>query len=136
MTLLFPILAVIAGFSLLVWGADRFVTGAAATARNLGVSPLIIGLTIVGFGTSAPEMLVSGVAAWQGNPGLAIGNAIGSNVTNIGLILGTTALVLWAGLWRGFQAIESLLSQKWQRPLNQNAKRGPQTGQSHQERKM
>ena len=93
MNLLLPILAVVAGFSLLVWGADRFVTGAAATARNLGVSPLIIGLTIVGFGTSAPEMLVSGVAAWQGNPGLAIGNAIGSNITNIGLILGTTALV-------------------------------------------
>ncbi len=93
MSLLFPILAVVAGFTLLIWGADRFVTGAAATARNLGVSPLIIGLTIVGFGTSAPEMLVSGVAAWQGNPGLAIGNAIGSNITNIGLILGTTALV-------------------------------------------
>ena len=93
MNLLLPILAVVAGFTLLVWGADRFVTGAAATARNLGVSPLIIGLTIVGFGTSAPEMLVSGVAAWQGNPGLAIGNAIGSNITNIGLILGTTALV-------------------------------------------
>ncbi|HHH46238.1 MAG TPA: calcium/sodium antiporter [Thiotrichales bacterium] len=91
--MLLPILAVVAGFTLLVWGADRFVTGAAATARNLGVSPLIIGLTIVGFGTSAPEMLVSGVAAWQGNPGLAIGNAIGSNITNIGLILGTTALV-------------------------------------------
>ena len=93
MSLLPPILAVSAGFALLVWGADRFVTGAAATARNLGVSPLIIGLTIVGFGTSAPEMLVSGIAAWQGNPGLAIGNAIGSNIANIGLILGTTALV-------------------------------------------
>ena len=87
------IAAVIAGFLLLVWGADRFVAGAAATARNLGVSPLIIGLTIVGFGTSAPEMLVSGVAAWQGNPGLGIGNAVGSNITNIGLVLGATALV-------------------------------------------
>ena len=85
--------AVVAGFVLLVWGADRFVAGASATARNLGVSPLIIGLTIVGFGTSAPEMLVSGVAAWQGNPGLGIGNAIGSNITNIGLVLGATALV-------------------------------------------
>ncbi|WP_297527563.1 calcium/sodium antiporter [Thiohalobacter sp.] len=87
------LLAVIGGFILLVWGADRFVVGAAATARNLGVSPLIIGLTVVGFGTSAPEMLVSGVAAWQGNPGLAVGNAIGSNVTNIALILGFTALI-------------------------------------------
>lgn len=85
--------AIAAGFGLLVWGADRFVTGAAGTARNLGVSPLIIGLTIVGFGTSAPEILVSAVAAWQGNPGLAIGNAIGSNITNIALILGATALV-------------------------------------------
>ncbi len=86
-------LAVLAGFALLVWGADRFVTGAAATARNLGVSPLIIGLTIVGFGTSAPEMLVSAMAAWAGNPGLAVGNALGSNITNIGLVLGTTALI-------------------------------------------
>ena len=91
--MLLLVTAVIVGFVLLVWGADRFVAGAAATARNLGVSPLIIGLTIVGFGTSAPEMLVSGVAAWQGNPGLGIGNAIGSNITNIGLVLGATALV-------------------------------------------
>lgn len=87
-------LALVAGFVFLVWGADRFVAGAAATARNLGVSPLIIGLTIVGFGTSAPEMLVSAVAAWQGNPGLAVGNAIGSNIANIALILGLTALIV------------------------------------------
>ncbi|HFD81436.1 MAG TPA: calcium/sodium antiporter [Gammaproteobacteria bacterium] len=86
--------AIVIGFALLVWGADRFVMGAAGTARNLGVSPLLIGLTIVGFGTSAPEMLVSAVAALQGNPGLAVGNAIGSNITNIGLILGITALVV------------------------------------------
>ncbi len=86
-------LAVAGGFVLLVWGADRFVTGAAATARNLGVSPLIIGLTIVGFGTSAPEMLVSAMAAWAGNPGIAIGNALGSNITNVGLVLGVTALI-------------------------------------------
>lgn len=69
------------------------VMGASATARNLGVPPLIIGLTIVGFGTSAPEMLVSGIAAWEGSTGLAIGNAIGSNITNIALVLGVTALV-------------------------------------------
>ncbi|HEY9150036.1 MAG TPA: calcium/sodium antiporter, partial [Gammaproteobacteria bacterium] len=87
------LLAVIVGFALLVWGADRFVTGAAATARNLGVSPLIIGLTIVGFGTSAPEILVSIVAALQGNPGLAVGNALGSNITNVALILGLTAVI-------------------------------------------
>ena len=87
------LLAIIAGFALLVWGADRFVIGASATARNLGVSPLIIGLTIVGFGTSAPEMLVSAMAAWAGNPNMGIGNALGSNITNIGLVLGITALV-------------------------------------------
>lgn len=88
-----PILAIIGGFALLVWGADRFVAGASATARNLGVSPLIIGLTIVGFGTSAPEMLVSAIAAWSGNPNMGVGNAIGSNITNVGLVLGITALV-------------------------------------------
>ncbi len=88
------LVAVVAGFALLVWGADRFVMGAAATARLLGVSPLLIGLTIVGFGTSAPEILVSAVASLQGNPGLAIGNAIGSNITNVALILGTTAMVV------------------------------------------
>jgi len=88
------LIAIFAGFALLVWGADRFVMGAAATARLLGVSPLLIGLTIVGFGTSAPEILVSAVASLQGNPGLAIGNAIGSNITNIALILGTTALLV------------------------------------------
>jgi cation:H+ antiporter len=91
--ILTSILAIIAGFALLVWGADRFVIGASATARNLGVSPLIIGLTIVGFGTSAPEILVSAMAAWSGNPDMSIGNALGSNITNVGLVLGITALV-------------------------------------------
>ncbi len=91
--LLYPSLAIIGGFFVLVWGADRFVLGGAATARCLGVSPLIIGLTIIGFGTSAPEMLVSAVAAFEGTPNLAIGNAIGSNITNIALVLGSTALV-------------------------------------------
>lgn len=86
--------AILLGFALLIWGADRFVIGASALARNLGVPPLLIGLTIVGFGTSAPEILVSGVASLQGNPGLAIGNALGSNIANIGLILGATALVV------------------------------------------
>ncbi|MFO7594423.1 MAG: calcium/sodium antiporter [Pseudomonadota bacterium] len=86
-------IAIVAGFALLVWGADRFVIGASATARNLGISPLIIGLTIVGFGTSAPEILVSAMAAWAGNPDMGIGNALGSNITNVGLVLGITALV-------------------------------------------
>lgn len=88
------IIAIIGGIAVLVWGADRFVTGAAALAHNLGVSTLIIGLTVVGLGTSAPEMLVSTVAALQGNPQLAVGNAVGSNIANIGLILGATALVI------------------------------------------
>jgi cation:H+ antiporter len=87
------LLAVTGGFLLLTWSADRFVAGAAAVAYNLNVSPLIIGLTIVSFGTSAPEMLVSAMAAWQGNTGLSVGNAIGSNIINIALVLGLTALI-------------------------------------------
>jgi cation:H+ antiporter len=91
--MLISIAQIAGGFVLLVWGADRLVAGASALARNFGVSPLIIGLTIVAFGTSAPELVVSGVAAHRGNPGLAVGNAIGSNIANIGLILGLTAVV-------------------------------------------
>jgi cation:H+ antiporter len=87
------LLEVIAGLVLLIWGADRFVHGAAATARNLGVTPLMIGLTIVAFATSTPEILVSIDAAFRNTPGLAIGNAIGSNIANIGLVLGCVALV-------------------------------------------
>lgn len=81
------------GFVVLVWAADRFVLGAAGAARNFGVSPLVIGLTIVGFGTSAPELLVSGIAATTGSASLCVGNAIGSNITNITLVLGAAALV-------------------------------------------
>ena len=91
--LLADFLMVIAGLILLIWGADRFVLGAAATARNLGVAPLLIGLTIVAFATSAPEILVSIDASLRGQPGLAYGNAIGSNIVNIGLVLGAVALV-------------------------------------------
>lgn len=87
------LLLVIAGLVLLMWGADRFVHGAAAAARNLGIAPLLIGLTVVAFATSAPEILVSVVAAIQKEPGLAIGNAIGSNIVNIGLVLGVTAMI-------------------------------------------
>jgi cation:H+ antiporter len=91
--MLFPILAIIFGLAALVWGADRFVLGAATTAKFFRVPPLLIGMLIVGFGTSAPELLVSGIAAYQGNSGLALGNAYGSNITNIALILGLTALI-------------------------------------------
>ncbi len=91
--MLMPAIAVVIGFCFLAWGADRFVAGAAGTARNLGLSPLFIGLTIVGLGTSAPEMLVSVIAAFDGNPGIAIGNALGSNITNSALVLGAAALI-------------------------------------------
>jgi cation:H+ antiporter len=91
--MLLNIVEVIGGLVLLIWGADRFVHGAAATARNLGVAPLLIGLTIVAFATSAPEILVSIVAASRGEPDLAFGNAIGSNIANIGLVLGSIAIV-------------------------------------------
>ena len=84
---------VVAGLALLIWGAGRFVHGAAATARNLGVAPLMIGLTVVALATSAPEILVSVVAALDHQPGLAFGNAIGSNIVNIGLVLGVTAMI-------------------------------------------
>ncbi|MGB8222045.1 MAG: calcium/sodium antiporter [Polyangiales bacterium] len=82
-----------AGFIAVVWGADRFVYGAAGLASNLGVSRLVIGLTIVGFGTSAPEMLVSGMAAAAGSREMGIGNAVGSNVINVTLVLGAAACV-------------------------------------------
>lgn len=91
--MLLSLLAIVAGLALLVWSADRFVDGSAVTARHLGMPPLLIGMVVVGFGTSAPEMVVSALAALQGNPGIALGNAYGSNITNIGLILGLTALL-------------------------------------------
>ena len=91
--MLLPALAILVGFILLVWSADRFVDGAAATAKHMGLPSLLIGMVIVGFGTSAPEMVVSAMAAMDGNPALALGNGLGSNIVNISLILGTTALV-------------------------------------------
>lgn len=87
------IVAVIVGLIVLVWSADRFVEGAAAVARHMGMAPLVIGMVIIGFGTSAPEMVVSALASMQGNPALALGNAYGSNITNIALVLGITALL-------------------------------------------
>ena len=87
-------LGILAGLSLLVYGADRFVDGAANIARYLGMPPLLIGLTIVGMATSAPEILVGVVAALDGKTEIAIGNAIGSNVANIGLVLGLTVILM------------------------------------------
>ncbi|MGX5202625.1 calcium/sodium antiporter [Aliikangiella sp. IMCC44632] len=85
---------IISGISLLVWSADRFTDGAAAIARNYGISPLIVGLTIVAMGSSAPEVVVSLNAALNDAPGLAVGNAIGSNIANVGMVLGIAALVV------------------------------------------
>jgi cation:H+ antiporter len=87
------ILAIVFGLALLVWSADKFIEGASTTAYYAGMPPILIGMIIVGFGTSAPEMVVSSIAAFEGNPGIALGNAYGSNITNIGLILGLTILL-------------------------------------------
>jgi cation:H+ antiporter len=92
-TLYLPIIALLAGVLGLVWGADKFVTGSVGVARNFGISSMIIGLTVVSIGTSAPEIIVSINAALNNAGGLAVGNALGSNLANIGLVLGITALV-------------------------------------------
>lgn len=86
-------IAILAGLPVLLWSAGKFVDGAAGIARRIGMSPLLIGMLIIGFGTSAPEIIVSVFAALQGNSGIALGNAYGSNIANIALILGLTALV-------------------------------------------
>lgn len=92
--MLLPIAAVTVGIALLLWGADRFVDGAAAIAKNLHVPTMVIGLTVVSFGTSLPEILVASMAALDGNRNLGIGNVLGSNIANIGLVLGATAVVV------------------------------------------
>jgi cation:H+ antiporter len=93
MTLVLATTAVLLGLAVLIWSADKFVDGASDVARHFDVSPLVIGMIIIGFGTSAPEMVVSLFASIDGNPGIALGNAYGSNIANLGLILGITALV-------------------------------------------
>lgn len=87
------LLAAVLGLIGLVWGADRFVAGSAGAARNFGISPLVIGLTFVSIGTSAPEIIVAINAALKDAGDMAVGNALGSNLANIGLVLGITALV-------------------------------------------
>ena len=91
--MLMYVLSMLFGLGLLIWGADRMVIGAAVTADNLGVSPMLVGLTVVGFATSAPEILVSAAAALHGSPNLAVGNALGSNIANIGLVAGMAATI-------------------------------------------
>ena len=90
--LLLPILAIVVSLALLAISADKFVDGASSIARRLGISPLLIGLTIVSFGTSAPEILIAIMSAGSGSSDIAIGNAIGSNIANIALILGAASL--------------------------------------------
>jgi len=92
-TIYLPIIALLAGLLGLVWGADKFVTGSVGVARNFGISSMIIGLTVVSIGTSAPEIIVSINAALSNAGGLAVGNALGSNLANMGLVLGITTLV-------------------------------------------
>ncbi len=92
--MLIAVLKIIGGLIGLTYGADRFVEGASDIAKSLNVSTLLIGLTVVAFGTSAPEMLVSASAALKGSPGIALGNAIGSNIANMALVLGATALII------------------------------------------
>lgn len=91
--MLLAIVAIVLGLPLLLWSADKFVGGAASVARHFGLSPLLIGMLIIGFGTSAPEIIVSVIAAMEGSSGIALGNAFGSNIANIALILGITALI-------------------------------------------
>ncbi len=105
--ILLPIIALLSGFALLIWSADVFTENGAKIANIFKVSPLIIGLIIFGFGTSAPEMLVSGLAAMDGNTGLSIGNAIGSNIFNIALVLGISAIIL------PIEVHEDILKKEW-----------------------
>jgi len=91
--MILSIAAIVVGLVLLVWSADRFVDGAVGVAQFFGMSTFLIGMVIVGFGTSAPEMVVSILSAMNNSPQLALGNAYGSNIANIALILGATALI-------------------------------------------
>jgi cation:H+ antiporter len=93
MSLLMNLGLIVAGFALLVWSADRFVAGSAAIARAFDVPTIIIGLTLVAIGSSAPELFVSATASLKNSPGIAVGNALGSNITNVGLVIGICALV-------------------------------------------
>ncbi|MFV0633168.1 calcium/sodium antiporter [Demequina sp.] len=104
--MLVPILATLGGLAALAWSADKFVAGASTVARYLGMAPLLIGMIVIGFGTSAPELVVSAFAAAGGEPELALGNAFGSNIANIGLILAVTAIVLPLAVKRGILRLE------------------------------
>lgn len=91
--MLIAIISIIIGLTLLIWSADRLVEHASIFALNLGISTFLVGIIIIGFGTSAPELFVSALAALENKGNLALGNALGSNITNIGLVLGSAALI-------------------------------------------
>ena len=93
--MILSLLAIIIGLIILVWSADKFIDGSASVAKIMGIPSLIIGMVIVGFGTSAPEMTVSVMAALDNSPGIALGNAYGSNITNIALILSSRSFLDW-----------------------------------------
>lgn len=107
-SVLLPLTALLLGIVGLVWGADKFVAGSASFARTMGISPLVIGLTIVSVGTSAPEIIVSLDAALRGSGELAVGNALGSNLANMGLVLGITLLIAPIPVYRDLLTQESL----------------------------
>ena len=107
--LLWPCIALVAGLILLVWSSDKFVAGAAAIAHNLGMSHILIGVTIVSMGTSAPEVLVSTNAALDHALDLSMGNALGSNIANIGLVLGITALIAPIPISTRVMKVENLI---------------------------
>lgn len=99
--MILAIAATVAGLGILAWSADRFVMAAATVSRYLGMAPLLIGMLVIGFGTSAPELVVSALASLEGNPEIALGNAFGSNLANIGLVLGLTAIIMPVMVQRG-----------------------------------
>jgi len=92
-TLLLPSIVLLIGLALLVWSSDIFIDGAASVSVHMNISPLVIGVVVLGFGTSMPEIVVATLAALDGSPGLAIGNAVGSNIANIALVLGVAAII-------------------------------------------
>lgn len=104
--MIIDILLVLAGFILLVKGGDFLIDGAVAIARRARLSAMVIGLTVVGFGTSTPELLVSAQAAWVGSSGIAIGNVVGSNIANVALILGMTSLICPLPSKRGMMRVD------------------------------
>jgi len=104
-----PISALVAGMLGLIWGADKFVAGSACLARSIGISSLVVGLTVVSIGTSAPEIIVAINAALQGSGELAVGNALGSNLANIGLVLGITLLIAPIPIQKGLLKQEGVI---------------------------